>query len=51
MLITSIIKKGGSKMKLFAKALTLVGTFIAATSTMGCLILILDEPEMPESLL
>lgn len=38
-------------MKLLAKAAIFVGTFIAATSTMGCWVLLLDEPEMPESLL
>ena len=38
-------------MGLFAKVAAIVGTFVAATSTMGCLIIILDEPEMPESLL
>lgn len=38
-------------MKLFAKVAALVGGLVAATSTMGCLIIILDEPKMPESLL
>ena len=38
-------------MRLLAKAAALLGAFVAATSTMGCFILILDEPEMPESLL
>ncbi|MBR4178449.1 MAG: cyclic lactone autoinducer peptide [Bacilli bacterium] len=38
-------------MKLLAKAAAILGAFVAATSTMGCFIFILDEPEMPESLL
>ena len=38
-------------MKLLVKALAVLGAFVAATSTMGCFIIILDEPEMPESLL
>lgn len=38
-------------MGLFAKVAAAIGTLIAATSTMGCLVIILDEPEMPESLL
>lgn len=38
-------------MKLFAKAAAVLGAFVAATSTMGCVLLFLDEPEMPEELL
>lgn len=38
-------------MKFLAGALAAIGAFVAATSTMGCLIAIIDEPEMPESLL
>lgn len=33
------------------KYLALLGAFFAATSTVGCWVFILDEPEMPESLL
>ena len=38
-------------MKLFAKALAAVGAFVAATAATGCVIIYLDEPEMPESML
>ena len=38
-------------MKLFAKIAALVGAFVAATATTGCIIAVFDEPEMPESLL
>jgi cyclic lactone autoinducer peptide len=38
-------------MKLFAKVAATLGALVAATATMGCVIVILDEPEMPESLL
>ena len=38
-------------MKLFAKVAALLGAFVAASATMGCLIIVFDEPEMPESLL
>ena len=38
-------------MKLFATIAAFVGSFIAATATTGSYWLILDEPEMPESLL
>ena len=38
-------------MKLLAKAAAVIGAFVAATSTMGCLVIIFDEAEMPESLL
>ncbi len=37
-------------MKLLAKAAAFLGAFVAATSTMGCLIVFWDEPTMPESL-
>ena len=38
-------------MKLFAGIAASLGALVAATATMGCVIIILDEPEMPESLL
>jgi cyclic lactone autoinducer peptide len=38
-------------MKVFASIAAAVGAFVAATASMGCVLLILDEPEMPESLL
>ena len=38
-------------MRLLAKVAAVVGAFVAATATTGCIIAILDEPEMPESLL
>ena len=38
-------------MGLFAKVAAAIGTFIAATSTMGCILIVFDETEMPESLL
>ena len=38
-------------MKLLAKAAAVLGAFVAATSTMGCLLVFFDEPEMPEELL
>lgn len=38
-------------MKLFAKVAAFLGAFVAATATTGCITLIFDEPEMPESLL
>ncbi len=38
-------------MKLFASLAAAVGAFVAATASMGCILIILDEPEMPESLL
>ena len=38
-------------MKLFAKAAAVLGAVVAATSTMGCLLILFDEPKMPESLL
>ena len=38
-------------MKLFASVAAAVGAFLAATATMGCIIIMIDEPEMPESLL
>lgn len=38
-------------MKLFAKVAAALGALAAATATMGCIAIILDEPEMPESLL
>jgi len=38
-------------MKLFAKITAVLGALVAATATMGCVLAIFDEPEMPESLL
>ena len=38
-------------MKLLVKLAAGAGAFIAATSTLGCWVLLFDEPEMPESLL
>lgn len=38
-------------MKLFGKLLAAVGAFVAATASMGCAIVYLDEPEMPESMI
>ena len=38
-------------MKLLVRFAALVGAVVAATSTFGCFIIMLDEPEMPESLL
>lgn len=38
-------------MKLFAKITAVLGALVAATATTGCIVAILDEPEMPESLL
>ena len=38
-------------MRLFAKIAALLGALVAASATTGCVLLLLDEPEMPESLL
>ena len=38
-------------MKLLAKVAAVVGAFVAATATTGCILLFFEEPEMPESLL
>lgn len=38
-------------MKLFAKVLAAVGALVAATAAAGSIIVYLDEPEMPESML
>ncbi len=38
-------------MKLLVKAVAVLGAFVAATSTVGCWLMIFDEPQMPESLL
>lgn len=38
-------------MKLLAKAAAFLGAFVAATSTMGCLLIMFDEAEMPKSLI
>ncbi len=38
-------------MKLFAAVSAFLGALVAATATAGCIIVYVDEPEMPESLL
>lgn len=38
-------------MKLFASIAAFIGALVATTATTGCIILTLDEPQMPESLL
>lgn len=38
-------------MKLFATIAATVGAFLATIATAGCLIVYVDEPEMPESML
>lgn len=38
-------------MKLLASVSAFLGALVAATATTGCLIVFVDEPEMPESLL
>ncbi len=38
-------------MKLFAKLTALLGALVATTATTGCITVLFDEPEMPESLL
>ena len=38
-------------MKLVTKTLALLGAFVAASSCIGCWLFLLDEPEMPESLI
>lgn len=38
-------------MKLFASVAAFLGSLIAATATTGCVFIVFDEPEMPESLL
>ncbi len=38
-------------MKLFAGVTAFLGALVAATASAGCLIIFVDEPEMPESLL
>ena len=38
-------------MRLFTKALAVVGAAVAALSTTGCMVILFDEAEMPESLL
>ena len=38
-------------MKAVVKALAVLGAFVAATSSVGCWLFLLDEPEMPESLI
>ncbi|MBQ6284889.1 MAG: cyclic lactone autoinducer peptide [Bacilli bacterium] len=38
-------------MKLFASVAAFLGALVAATASAGCIIVFVDEPEMPESLL
>lgn len=38
-------------MKLIAKITAFLGALVATTATTGCWSIIIDEPEMPESLL
>lgn len=38
-------------MKLFATVTATLGAFLATIATAGCLIVYVDEPEMPESML
>jgi cyclic lactone autoinducer peptide len=38
-------------MKLFASVAAFLGALVAATATTGCIIVYVDEPEMPASLL
>ena len=38
-------------MKLFVKVAAVAGAFIAAISTTGCMLMLFDEPQMPDSLL
>lgn len=38
-------------MKLFAAVTAAIGAFLATVATAGCVLVYLDEPEMPENLL
>ncbi len=38
-------------MKLFAKITAFLGALVAASATTGCITVLFDEPEMPDSLL
>lgn len=38
-------------MKLIAKITAFLGALVATTATTGCITVILDEPEMPKTLL
>lgn len=38
-------------MKLFAKLAAALGALVAATAAAGCVIIYIDEPEMPESMI
>ena len=38
-------------MKLFAKLAAGLGALVAATAAAGCIIIYVDEPEMPKSML
>lgn len=43
--------KGGITLKLFANIFASLGSLIATMGTVGCPVLICDEPKMPKSLL
>ena len=38
-------------MKLFASLAAALGALVAATAAAGCVIVYIDEPEMPESMI
>lgn len=38
-------------MKLFATIAAAIGSLITATATTGCIMVVFDEPEIPESML
>lgn len=38
-------------MKIFATVSAAIGAFLATIATAGCLIVYIDEPEMPESMI
>lgn len=38
-------------MKIFATVSAAIGAFLATIATAGCLIVYIDEPKMPESML
>lgn len=44
--------KGGVFMKkLFAMAITALGVMVAGAASTGCIIAVIDEPEMPRSMI
>lgn len=45
------IKEGYYMKKVFALALTAIAAFIGTIATTGCVVVLIDEPEMPESLI